>query len=170
MLLHLTELLSAGTPTGTATLTLDERRRSRLRLTLDDGREAALLLPRGSALRDGDLLGAEGGGGDVIVVRAAPESLSVASTPDAHTLLRGAYHLGNRHVPVQIGAGWLAYEHDHVLDDMVRGLGLTVEARRAPFEPEGGAFRHEGNGHTHGGGHSHGEADHHHHGGGHRHS
>ncbi|HVX93538.1 MAG TPA: urease accessory protein UreE [Polyangia bacterium] len=167
-MLHLTELLTAGTPTGTATLTLDERRRSRLRLTLDDGREAALLLPRGSALREGDLLRADEG--DVIVVRAASESLSMASTTDAHTLLRGAYHLGNRHVPVQIGDGWLAYEHDHVLDDMVRGLGLTVEARRAPFEPEGGAFRHEGNGHAH----SRGEADHdhhhHHHGGSHRHS
>lgn len=165
MLLHLTELLSTGAPTATATLTLDERRRSRLRLTLDDGREAALLLPRGSALRDGDLLRADEG--DVIVVRAASESLSVASTPDAHTLLRGAYHLGNRHVPVQIGDGWLAYEHDHVLDDMVRGLGLTVEARGAPFEPEGGAFS---NGH----GHSHGAAEHdhhhHHHEGGHRHS
>jgi urease accessory protein len=167
MLLHLTELLPAGVPTATATLTLDERRRSRLRLTLDDGREAALLLPRGSALRDGDLLRADEG--DVIVVRAASESLSVASTPDPHTLLRGAYHLGNRHVPVQIGDGWLAYEHDHVLDDMVRGLGLTVEARRAPFEPEGGAFS---NGHTHGHGHSHGEAEHddHHHEGGHHHS
>jgi urease accessory protein len=172
-MLHLTELLPAGggAPTTTATLTLDERRRSRLRLTLDDGREAALLLPRGSALRDGDLLRADEG--DVVVVRAAAESLSVARTPDAHTLLRGAYHLGNRHVPVQIGDGWLAYEHDHVLDDMVRGLGLTVEAQRAPFEPEGGAFRHEGNGHGHGHGHSHGESDHHHHHhheGGHRHT
>jgi urease accessory protein len=182
-MLHLTELLSdrvaagAATPTGTATLTLDERRKSRLRLTLADGREAALLLPRGSALRDGDLLRADEG--DVIVVRAAAESLSVARTTDAHTLLRGAYHLGNRHVPVQLGDGWLAYEHDHVLDDMVRGLGLTVETRRAPFEPEAGAFRHDGNGgnghtHAHGDGHrhSHGESDHDHHhhlGDGHHH-
>ena len=68
-MLHLTELLTAGTPTGTATLTLDERRRSRLRLTLDDGREAALLLPRGSALREGDLLRADEG--DVIVLKHA---------------------------------------------------------------------------------------------------
>ncbi|HEY2731992.1 MAG TPA: urease accessory protein UreE [Polyangia bacterium] len=149
-MLHLRERLQLerpSVPTATATLTLDERRRSRLRVALDDGREAAVLLPRGSALRDGDLLRADEG--DVVVVRAAAESLSVARTPDPHLLLRGAYHLGNRHVPVELGDGWLAYEHDHVLDDMVRGLGLTVETRRAPFEPEGGAFRHDGPLHVH---------------------
>jgi urease accessory protein len=149
-MLHLRELIR--TPrltdaTAIATLTLDERRRSRLRVALDDGREVAVLLPRGSVLRDGDLLRADEG--DVVVVRAAAESLSVARTSDAHLLLRGAYHLGNRHVPVELGDGWLAYEHDHVLDDMLRGLGLTVEARRAPFEPEGGAFRHGGPLHAH---------------------
>jgi urease accessory protein len=144
-MLHLREILPApamSTATGTATLTLDQRRRSRLRVALDDGRDAALFLPRGSALRDGDLLRADEG--DVVVIRAAAESLSVARTSDPHLLLRGAYHLGNRHVPVELGAGWLAYEHDHVLDDMVRGLGLAVETRRAPFEPEAGAFRHDG--------------------------
>ncbi len=153
-MLHLRELIHSGRPsdptatgTATATLTLDERRRSRLRVALDDGREAAVLLPRGSALRDGDLLRADEG--DVVVVRAAAESLSVARTPDPHLLLRGAYHLGNRHVPVELGDGWLAYEHDHVLDDMVRGLGLAIEARRAPFEPEGGAFRHDSPLHRH---------------------
>jgi urease accessory protein len=150
-MLRLRRILAAsevGAPSGTATLTLDERRRSRLRLTLDDGREAALLLPRGSALRDGDrLLGEDG---SVVVVRAAAESLSVARALEPHLLLRGAYHLGNRHVRVELGSGWLAYEHDHVLDEMVRGLGLAVEASRAPFEPEAGAFRHDGsNGHAH---------------------
>jgi urease accessory protein len=155
-------------PTTTATLTLDDRRRSRLRFLLDDGREAALFLPRGSALRDGDRLRAAGG--EIVLVRAAPESLSVARAGDPHLLLRGAYHLGNRHVPVQIGDGWLAYEHDHVLDDMVRGLGLAVEARRAPFEPEAGAFRHEG-GHSHHHGHSHDhDHDHHRDGESHRHA
>jgi len=188
-MLHLRELLPTARPgeptaTATATLTLDERRRSRLRVALDDGREAAVLLPRGSLLRDGDLLRADEG--DVVVVRAAAESLSMARTSDRHLLLRGAYHLGNRHVPVELGDGWLAYEHDHVLDDMVRGLGLAVETRRAPFEPEGGAFRHDGashahpHAHEHAHGHGHGHDDHardHHHGNGepaaggsHRHS
>jgi urease accessory protein len=160
------------TPVATATLTLAERRKSRLRIVLDNGEEAALLLPRGSALRDGDRLRADEGGA-IVFVRAAAETLSLAHTEDPHLLLRGAYHLGNRHVPVELGAGWLAYEHDHVLDDMVRGLGLTVEERVAPFEPEAGAFSHGGGGHghshSHGHGHSHdhdhshGGPSHHHH-------
>ncbi|HVU52396.1 MAG TPA: urease accessory protein UreE [Polyangia bacterium] len=167
-MLHLREILSTppaeGAPTATATLTLDDRRRSRLRFLLDDGREAALFLPRGSVLRDGDRLRADGG--EIVAVRAAPEFLSVARAAEPHLLLRGAYHLGNRHVPVQLGEGWLAYEHDHVLDDMVRGLGLAVEARRAPFEPEAGAFRHDGDqAHEHD--HAHG---HHHDGAPHRHA
>jgi urease accessory protein len=166
-MLHLRRILlpneNRATPAGTATLTLDERRRSRRRLTLDDGREAALLLPRGSALRDGDRLLSDEGA--VVLVRAAVESLSVARAADPHLLLRGAYHLGNRHVPVELGDGWLAYEHDHVLDDMVRGLGLSVEARRAPFEPEAGAFRHGG-----GDGHAHAHPHSHDGGGSHRHS
>ncbi len=166
-MLQLREILPpAGTEApraATATLTLDERRRSRLRLTLDDGREAALFLPRGSVLRDGDVL--RGDAGELVVVRAASESLSIARATDPHLLLRGAYHLGNRHVPVELGDGWLAYEHDHVLDDMVRGLGLAVETRRAPFEPETGAFHQEGGHH-----HEHPHEDGHDHGGAHRHS
>jgi urease accessory protein len=157
-MLHLRQIVPPSevtpTPIATATLTFSERRRSRLRIQLDDGREAALMLPRGSALRDGDRLRADEDGA-IVFVRAASETLSFARTDDPHTLLRGAYHLGNRHVPVQLGAGWLAYEHDHVLDDMVRGLGLTVESRVAPFEPEAGAFSHGPGGHSHGLDHDH---------------
>lgn len=147
------------TPVATATLTLAERRKSRLRVVLDNGEDAALLLPRGSALRDGDRLRADEGGA-IVFVRAAVESLSVARTDDPHLLLRGAYHLGNRHVPVELGTGWLAYEHDHVLDDMVRGLGLTIEESVAPFEPEAGAFSHAvgAPGHTHAHPHDHAHA------------
>ncbi|HVZ72329.1 MAG TPA: urease accessory protein UreE [Polyangia bacterium] len=160
-----------GSSLPTLTLTLDARRRSRLLARLDDGREAAIRLPRGASLRDGDVL--RGDDGELVRVRAAPEALSVARTTDSMLLLRGAYHLGNRHVPVQLGDGWLAYEHDHVLDDMVRGLGLTVEPRTAPFEPEGGAFQHGGHSHGHehhhGHDHEHHDHEHHHHGGGHHH-
>ena len=161
-MLHLRQIVPPSeitpTPVATATLTLSERRRSRLRIMLDDGREAALLLPRGSALRNGDRLRADEGG--VIFIRAAAETLSVARTDDPHALLRAAYHLGNRHVPVQLGAGWLAYEHDHVLDGMVADLGLSVETRVAPFEPEAGGY-----GRTSAAGaasHAHGHAHHHH--------
>jgi urease accessory protein len=129
-------------PALTVTLTFEERRKSRQRLLLDDGSEAALRLPRGTVLAGGDSLQADDGA--VIAVKAAPESLSAARTPDPLLLLRAAYHLGNRHVPVEVAAGELRYQHDHVLDGMVQALGLTVEAVTAPFSPEGGAYGHAG--------------------------
>ena len=152
---------------GVLTLSYDQRRRSRLRASLDDGREVALMLPRGTILRHGDRL--RGDGGLTVEVRAAAESLSIAATGDTHLLTRAAYHLGNRHVPLEIGAGWVAYAHDHVLDDMVRGLGLEVSPRVAPFEPEAGAFQHDGGGHSPGGRHSHHDGGHSHGDGGHSH-
>jgi urease accessory protein len=162
--LRLTELIPASTPvTGArtqrvATLTLDERRRSRLLLRLDDGSEAAMFLPRGSVLRDGDRLRGEPPEVEVLV-RAAAETLSVARTTDRGLLTRAAYHLGNRHVPLQIGADSLAYEHDHVLDQLARELGLEVTVESSPFEPEAGGYgggRHGAHGHhSHGHGHGH---------------
>ena len=131
---------------ATLSLPMDQRTRSRLRVRLDDGREAGLFLPRGLILRDGDLL--ESTDGLVILVRAAPENVSTVRTQDAHALARACYHLGNRHVPLQITPGWVRYQHDHVLDDMVRGLGLDVTVEEAPFEPEAGAYA-EGHHHGH---------------------
>jgi urease accessory protein len=128
-------------------LTFDQRQRSRLRVRLDDGREAGILLPRGETLRDGDLL--TGDHRVVVQVRAAPEPLSTAASDDPLLLARACYHLGNRHVALQIEPGRLAWLHDHVLDDMVRGLGLTVMLEEVPFEPESGAY----GGHAHGHGH-----------------
>jgi urease accessory protein len=72
---------------------------------------------------------------------------------------RACYHLGNRHVPLQVGHGWLRYQNDYVLDDMLRQLGLDVKHEQAPFEPENGAYGEHG-GHSHG--HSHGDDDHSH--------
>ena len=133
----------AAAPAAPAVLTLgfEDRRRSRMRIRIDDGREAALLLPRGTILHDGDTL-RDAEADERVIVRAADQTLSLVHATGAIALARAAYHLGNRHVPVQVGAGWLAYEHDHVLDDMVEELGLAVETRIAPFEPEGGATRH----------------------------
>jgi urease accessory protein len=155
---------------GVLTMSFADRRRSRLRTRLDDGREIALQLPRGSILRDGDRLRAEDGD-LVIAVRAAEENLSRVQSDDQLRLARAAYHLGNRHVPVQIGPGFLAYEHDHVLDGMVEDLGLHAEPASAPFEPEAGGYRHgearaQEREHTHGHDHDH---DHDHHPGDHRH-
>lgn len=115
-----------------------ERARSRARVTLDNGEEAGLFLERGSVLRGGDLLLADDG--RVVRVEAAPETVSTVNTGDALTMARASYHLGNRHVALEIGPGWLRYQHDHVLDDMLRGFGLDVRVEQAPFEPEGGAY------------------------------
>jgi urease accessory protein len=127
-------------PVATATLTFEQRRKSRQRLRLDDGTEAALLLPRGTVLAEGDRLQADDGA--VIAVRAAPETLSVVRTADDLLLARVAYHLGNRHVPLQIARGELRYQHDHVLDGLAQALGLRVEVVTAPFVPEPGAYGH----------------------------
>ena len=128
---------------GVLTLGFEDRRRSRMRARTDEGREAALLLPRGTILRNGDRL-RDPERDEVVTIRAADETLSLVRASDAVDLARAAYHLGNRHVPVQVGAGWLAYQHDHVLDDMVEELGLAIETHTAPFEPEAGGYRHGG--------------------------
>ncbi|AOV15989.1 urease accessory protein UreE [Acidihalobacter aeolianus] len=135
---------------ATLTLPFELRQRSRLRAHLDDGGEVGLFLPRGGVLRHGDRLRAADG--RVVEVRAAPETVSTARAASRLDLLRAAYHLGNRHVPLQVAEDWLRYAHDHVLDDMVRGLGLEVAVEQAPFEPEAGAY---GGGHGHGHQHGH---------------
>ena len=141
-----------GAVSSTVSLTHDQRRRARLRVTLADGTSVGVALRRGVVLRDGDVLADDEG--HLLAVRAAEESLSVVRTDDAHLLARAAYHLGNRHVALQIEPGRLAYPHDHVLDAMCRELGLAVHAERGPFEPEAGGYAgpHE---HSHVGGHSH---------------
>ena|SRR5664279_530565 len=130
-----------GACDGRLTLAFEERRKSRLRARLEDGREVAVLLPRGTSLHDGDYLRDEGAG-VIVQVKAAVETLSVARAADHPTLARAAYHLGNRHVPVQLGDDWVAYPHDHVLDELVRELGLTVSCESRPFEPEAGGYGH----------------------------
>jgi urease accessory protein len=140
----------------TLTLPLHSRIKSRLRVTLDDGREAGVFLPRGTTLKDGDLLSGENG--ISVLVRAAEEELSTLVSDDLHLLARACYHLGNRHVSIQIEPGRISYLHDHVLDDMLRGLGLEVGLTRAPFEPEPGAYggsAEKGHNHSHGRGHEH---------------
>lgn len=120
------------------TLTFDLRQKSRFKTQLDDGAEVALVMPRGTVLRSGDLLKAENG--KIVLVKAASELVSYLVIEDAHLMARACYHLGNRHVPLQIGTGWLRYAHDHVLDNMLLGLGLHPIAVQAAFEPEAGAY------------------------------
>lgn len=144
-----------GDATASVTLSLpvDRRIKSRLKVTLDDGREAGLFLPRGQVLRDGDLL--QSTDGLIIRVMAAEESVSTVRSDDAYLLARVCYHLGNRHVPLQITPRWVRYQHDHVLDEMVVGLGLSVAVEDAPFEPEPGAYQSGARSRSHAGGHHH---------------
>ncbi|MFZ1324581.1 MAG: urease accessory protein UreE [Candidatus Contendobacter sp.] len=148
--LQIVERLTDASPAqSTLTLPFEQRQKSRLRTRLDSGEDVGLFLPRGTVLRQGDRLRSTCG--RVVEVRAAPEAVSTARADDALLLARAAYHLGNRHVALQVGTGWLRYLHDHVLDRMVEDLGLTVSGERAPFEPEAGAYGgdHHGHGHAH---------------------
>jgi len=119
-------------------LPFDQRCRSRFRARLVSGEEVGVILERGHVLRGGDLLLADDG--RVIEVTAASETVSSVHSADPRTLARAAYHLGNRHVSLQLGDGWLRYRHDHVLDEMLHGLGMQVIVEEAPFEPEPGAY------------------------------
>ena len=116
-------------------LTYEERQKSRLRLRLESGEELAISRPRGSVLRGGDMVQTTSGTSVEIV--SAPEKLLHI---EADSLARVAYHLGNRHVPVQVGAAFLRIAQDHVLEEMVKGLGASVTRVEAPFEPEAGAY------------------------------
>ena len=146
--LQIVERLSEDAPVrATLTLPFELRQKSRLRARLDSGEEVGLFLPRGTVLRHGDRLRATSG--LVVEVRAAPETVSTARADDPLLLARAAYHLGNRHVALQLGSGWLRYPHDHVLDGMVRELGLDVICERLPFEPEAGAYGGGHHGHAH---------------------
>jgi len=119
-------------------LPFERRQKSRLRTTVADGEEIGLFLGRGTVLRDGECLQADDG--RVVRVVAAEEDLLEVRCVDADALARAAYHLGNRHTPVQVGVGWLRLAADDVLGGMLRGLGASVTAIRAPFEPEAGAY------------------------------
>jgi len=126
----------------TLTLTYEQRSRSRQRAQLADGRLAGLQLPHGTLLHHGDRLLSDDG--LMIAITAASEDLSTVRCADALLLARACYHLGNRHVPLQIGPGQLSYLSDPVLDELLRGLGLTVRHERIPFHPEPGAYRQAG--------------------------
>jgi len=162
-MIRLTKKITAPTtPDATVTLPLHNRIKSRARVTLDDGRDAGLFLERGTTLKDGELLCSDDG--MIVLVRAGEETLSTVRCGEPLLLARACYHLGNRHMPIQILPGMLRYPHDHVLDDMLRGLGLEVAVEQAPFEPEPGAYGGSADGHGHGHHqHDHNHDHHHHH-------
>ena len=146
----------------TLELDWDVRQKSRLGATDSQGRAIGVFLPRGTLLRGGDVLVAEDG--SLIRVIAAPQAVLRITPCAVHgspfDLTRAAYHLGNRHVPIELTPEHLQIEPDHVLADMLRAMHLTVVELQAPFEPEGGAYAAHGHGHhqahhDHGHGHDH---------------
>ena len=121
------------------------------------GRDLVLQLPRGAALQPGEWLSTASGDG-LVRVEAAPEALLLVRSPDPLALLQAAYHLGNRHVAMELRPGELRILEDSVLADLLRQRGLDLELVEAPFEPEAGAYGggpSPGSGHTHSHGHSH---------------
>ncbi len=137
--------------TDSVALAYDERKRSRLKVKLASGTEAGIFLERGDHLHGGDKLVAEDGS-VVVEILAAPEKLIEAGAGSPLLFARAAYHLGNRHVPVQIlpteNGGKLRFQTDHVLAEMAQGLGCTISETLAPFQPESGAYGAHG-GHHH---------------------
>ena len=156
----------------TVELDWDVRQKSRFAATDSQGRALAIFLPRGQAVRGGDVLVAEDG--SLIRVLAAPQKVLHITTCAAHgtpfDLMRAAYHLGNRHVPIELQPDHLKIEPDHVLADMLRSMHMTVVEADMPFEPEGGAYGghvtndgHSHHHHSHAAGHDHGHTHSHEH-------
>jgi urease accessory protein len=139
---------------ATVELDWDVRQKSRFDATDSLGRPLGVFLPRGTLVRGGDVLVAEDG--SMVKVIAAPQAVLRITACTSHgspfDLTRAAYHLGNRHVPIELKPDHLKIEPDHVLADMLRAMYLIVNAVNEAFEPEGGAYS--------AGGHSHGSHDH----------
>ncbi len=146
MILRATRILPAGSWTTASlvdeiTLDYDRRHRRRHRFTTPTGTEILLDLPDAIHIRNGDAMALEDG--SCISVRAAHEELLEITAPDAHALTRLAWHLGNRHLAVQILPGSLRILRDHVIGEMILLLGGATSEISAPFDPETGAYHHD---------------------------
>ena len=135
----------------TVELDWDVRQKSRFDATDSEGRKLGVFLPRGTLVRGGDVLVSEDG--SLVKVIAAPQAVLVITACADHgtpfDLTRAAYHLGNRHVPIELQPDHLKIEPDHVLADMLRAMHLTVNEVAESFEPEGGAYSTGGHSHAH---------------------
>ena len=138
-------------------LDFDTRQRSRFRAILQNGEAVGIDLPRTGTLKDGDVV--QNASGDIIQIFAKPQTLTKVTADNAFELMRGAYHLGNRHVPLMLveqgqAQHALYFEPDYVLADMLVKLGLTVSEVAHAFEPATGAYEHS-HSHSHAHGHGH---------------
>jgi urease accessory protein len=149
---------------ATVELDWDVRQKSRFEVADSQGRQLGVFLPRGTLVRGGDVLVAEDG--SMVKVIAAPQAVLRITACTSHgspfDLTRAAYHLGNRHVPIELKPDHLKIEPDHVLADMLRAMHLIVNEAEEAFEPEGGAYSSGGHGHESDHGHDHGGHAHRH--------
>jgi urease accessory protein len=144
-------------PWGTIILEFHDRQRPRALMLEHLGEEVRFELPRGAVLRSGDLLKAREDG-RLVRIQAKPEPVLTVRGHAPFELLRAAYHLGNRHVPVELRPELLRLEPDSVLADMLKQMGLHVDEEVAPFEPEAGAYHGHGHSHSHDHSHEHSHA------------
>jgi len=137
---HIATRAGSSTPPVELKLVLpfEQRQKARQRARLTSGTEVGIQVPRGTVLRGGHRLRASDG--TLLEIVAAPEPVSTVWSRDLRQLALVAYHLGNRHVALEVGTGWVRYLTDHVLDAMVTQLGFTVNHDHQPFEPETGAY------------------------------
>jgi urease accessory protein len=162
-MLHVSKLIPQGAGlaqvllkrASTVELDWDLRQKSRFEATDSSGRQVGVFLPRGTVVRGGDVLVVQDG--SMVKVIAAPQVVLKVTPCSTHgtsiDLIRAAYHLGNRHVPIELKPDHLKIEPDHVLADMLRAMHLTVAEVSESFEPESGAYAQGGHAH---GSHSHG--------------
>lgn len=147
-------------------LPFELRCRARFRAVSEQGVTVGLFLERGHVLDEGDVLISDCG--KRFAVQAAPEAVVTATATDLRSFARACYHLGNRHVPLQLGDHWVRFQPDHVLEEMLTNFGLALTHEAQPFRPEPGAYSGTGGGHHHD--HSdHGHDHHHEHQHGHTH-
>lgn len=149
---------------SSVSLDWDVRQKSRFETIDSLGRTLGVFLSRGTVIRGGDVLVAEDG--SLIQVNAAPQEVLRITACTIHgspfDLTRAAYHLGNRHVPIELKPDHLKIEPDHVLAEMLRAMHMTVNTVQEAFEPEGGAYSSAGHSHEYGHGHDHAHHDHEH--------
>ena len=173
-MIHVSKLIAQGRGlapvllkrAGTVELDWDVRQKSRFDAVDSLGRQLGVFLPRGNVVRGGDVLVVEDG--SLVRVIAAPQAVLHISHCTQHgtpfDLVRAAYHLGNRHVPIELKPDHLKIEPDHVLADMLRAMHLIVREDTMAFEPEAGAYAAHGHDHDHGPAHAHGDGHEHEHG------
>lgn len=137
----------------TITLPFELRQKGRFKAVSDNGQDVGVFLERGHVLADGERLQAEDG--RIFAVIAKPESVVTAHAAGWAVFARACYHLGNRHVTLELGERWLRFWPDHVLEELATLLGLTLSYEDAPFHPESGAYQGLGHSHVHGHDHDH---------------